>query len=529
MRSSPFRDFLAGKVRFRGYCSKVTRHRRTDLPVTVDGAIDWSGSPVQSVDGFLRLLNSQPSLRRDLVARTTHRSAYGGRPRIEGDWAVAYLAFVVAREPAISRWHGSTDVETWRRFGFASKPTYDTVHHHFASLEDDAHAFRIIAARLIQRAVEGSDGLVGRDVHVDGTETETNSRLYHDCPDEDQCPRNEKRGKTPLAKATTVAAHEQRQSLAEEAPDADNSPVRRTTPSGRIQLSNGCWYRMSDPTAGVRIYQRGRARRFWLGFNNLKAVDHYTGAVIATDMINASTNEADAYPDLLNQTIENTNRKPRAIIGDRGFSLGKIFEMNTRAGIASVFPYRKNHHTETRESLACDEFDQHGIPRCRRCGAPGEFESFATDPAPRLWFTCAAGCGRSSISCSKGYRNLLPLWRTTEAYVALKKSHSNYERAHWRWRDQWLVAPDSPTGRIKRRGRACHNLRAQAAMLIEWLLVCYQEGWLGSGGRQNPNRPYRNKAQKELRAFIRSRVRRGLHLSTVERPRHANTRLRAGP
>lgn len=30
----------------------------------------------------------------------------------------------------------------------------------------------------------------------------------------------------------------------------------------------------------------------------------------------------------------------------------------------------------------------------------------------------------------------------------------------------------------KRRGCGCHQLRANAALLIEWLIICWREGWL---------------------------------------------------
>lgn len=505
--------------------------RRQDPPVALKGAADWSDSPVETQEGFLRLLNGQASLRSDLVYKTTNPSPYGGRPCIPGDWAIAYLLFVVAREPAISRWHRRTDETLWRRLGFQNKPTYDTVHHHFALLEDHIDDFRLAAASLIQRAVRNSGGLVGRDVHVDGTEAETNSRMYHDCGKNDPCPRRGRSNKSPMPKEVTPVAQAARQDEASVEPgrESSNESVRQT-PAGRVKLGNGCWYRTADPSAGVRVYKRPfSADRVWLGFNNLKAVDHYTGAVIATDMINAAVNENTAYPEFLNMIIENTNEIPRAIIGDKGYSVNSVFEINTKMGIASVFPWRKHGRFQKRDDVGTDEYDQHGIPRCSECGAPGIYQSFAAGKAPRLWFTCAEGCGRKSISCSKGWRFLVPLWRTTEAYQALRKSHSNYEKTHWRWRDQWLVAPDNPSGRIRRRGRKCHALRANAAMLIEWLLVCYREGWLGNEPRVNENEPFVRNAAEELSDFKRSRMKKGLHLPRRRKAAHLGLRTRAGP
>lgn len=521
----------AGICRSPGYCHAVKVHRRTDSPVALNGAADWSNSPVETVDGFFRLLNSQPSLRSDLVFRTTKLSPYGGRPPIAGDWAIAYLAFVIGREPAISRWHRQTDNGFWHRLGFMRKPTYDSVHHHFALLEDHVDDFRQAAATLIQKAVRNSGGLVGRDIHVDGTEAETNARIYHDCRPDEPCARRNRSTRTPLPKVSTTVAQTARQAESAVEPDHETTDeTLRQTETGRVRRSNGCWYRTADPTAGVRVYKGGRGSdRVWLGYNNLKAIDHYTGAVIATDMINAAENEDAAYPAFLNMVIENTNETPRAIVGDKGYSLGPVFEINTKMGIASVFPWRKHAPNQDRDTVGTDEYDQHGIPRCSACGAPGTFQSFAAGNNPRLWFTCPAGCGRKSIVCSKGWRYLVPLWRTTEAYQALRNSHSNYEKTHWRWRDQWLVAPDNPSGRIRRRGRKCHALRANAAMFIEWLLVCYREGWLGNQPRMNENEPFTRSGVREATRLQRSRMRKGLHLPRHRRTAHLLALTRAGP
>lgn len=485
---------------------------------------------METADGFLRLFNSQPALRDELIRLTSRVSAYGGRPRLPGHWAIAYIVFVISREPAIRRWHTQTDVELWKRCGFDEKPLYDTVHHHFALLEDDAEAFRTVATRLIQKAVRGSGGRVGTDIHIDGTEAETHARLYHDCRPGDNCRHPERGNTAPVTKAPTTSAQEARQKLAEKEPDTRPALNVEESHGHRVRLSTGCWYRTADPTAGIRAYfgPTGRTVRFWHGFNNLKAVDAYTGAVIATETVNASINESDAYPELLNSILENSGQTPRAIVGDRGFSLTKVFKTNTAAGIASVFPWRKHAGERTREDIATDEFDEHGIPRCKNCGASGMFESFAAKPTARLWFTCPNGCGRGSISCSKNWRSLTPLWRNTETYLALRRSHSNYEQAHWRWRDQWLVAPDGPANRPRRRGIQCQKLRANAAMLLEWLLVCWREGWLGRG-RENTNRPRKLKATRELTRLIRSRQEKGLHLPAASRATHVAQTSRAGP
>ena len=498
---------------------------RTDLPSALHGATEWSESPIQTEDGLLDLLRTQPQIKKELVRRANPPLLEGGRPRLPGKWPLAYLLFVASREPTIKRWWKRTDTRIWQRCGFITGPKYDTVHHHFARLEEHAEDYRWAASELIAVAVRESGGLVGRDIHVDGTEAETNSRLFHDCAD-GGCPRGIKTGKSPLSKAPTPLAQEARQRGAEQLPGSDSSSEAlqvQSLPEGtkRIKLSNGCWYRTSDPSAGVRVYAGPRghgAKRFWLGFNNMKAIDHYTGAVLATWTVPADVNESSAYPHLLNQVIENSGQVPRAVAGDRGLSINSVFETNTKLGVASVFPWRAANGSEQRENAGTKHYDRHGIPLCQKCQGPGRFVRFAAGDNPRLWFECQAGCGPGSVVCSRGWRYLLPLWRTEEAYLALRHSHGHYEKAHWRWRDQWLVGPDSVTNRPRRRGIACQQLRGQAALLLEWLVVCWRQGWLGNP-RENENKSFKNRAWRQAERLFRARDKLGLTRPPVARAR----------
>jgi hypothetical protein len=83
---------------------------------------------------------------------------------------------------------------------------------------------------------------------------------------------------------------------------------------------------------------------------------------------------------------------------------------------------------------------------------------------------------------------LIPLWRTDAIYHELEQSHQNYERVHHHWRDRYLVAGDTLANRPKRRGRGWQELRAQAALVAEWLMIAFREGWLGSA-RRNKKSP----------------------------------------
>ncbi len=490
----------------------------------LNGATEWAAGPIRTNDELLDFLKANRPLKRALIRSAQPPEREGGRPRDPGQWPIAYLLFVISGEPTIKRWLQKTETRIWKRCKFKKRPKYDTVHHHFVLLESFADAYREQAMSLIAHAVDKSKGLVGRDIHVDGTEAESNARAYHDC-EPGQCPNGRGPSRSPVAKTPTPTAREQRQALAEN--EAESEQEIKTSERGRygrgrrFQKKDGCWYWTSDEDAGLRAYtgKGGRSGRVWVGFYNMKAIDHYTGAVIAAINTPAYVNEADSYPLLLEHAIENSGKTPRAVIGDRGFGFNKVYETNTRKGIVSVFPWRKQTKGEDRRSTATAFYDEHGIPRCPTCGGEGRQTRFSPVPYPRIWFECPDGCGESSVACSKGWRHLIPLPRTSETYFALKQSHSHFEKAHWRWRDQWLVGADNPSNRPRRRGIACHELRTQAALLLEWMIVCYREGWLG-GPRINQNRKNESRAIKTLRRFLRHRVNEGLHLNNAKRKKH---------
>ena len=272
----------------------------------------------------------------------------------------------------------------------------------------------------------------------------------------------------------------------------------------------GHWYRSLDATAGVRAYtgRNGKTVRFWHGFYNVKMTDHYTGGALVIGDYSASTQECDCYPDMLDRLEVVLGRRPKAIVGDRGFSITKLFRLNTERGIASVFPWRKSWTHDARGNADGYVFDRHGIPRCKFCGAPTEFVRFANEPEPRLWFRCLAArtaeCRNDqSLACSYNWKALLPLWRNDPVYMELRATHQEYEATHDYWRDRYKVGPSSLGQRPKRRGRDWQQLRAGAALFVEWLRINYREGWLGDE-RSNTKQP-RARMEKGARAAINLR------------------------
>lgn len=317
-------------------------------------------------------------------------------------------------------------------------------------------------------------------------------------------------------------------------PDTDIGDAKeiRREPGKMTVKVGGCWYEVLDPTAGIRAYTRKdkktgqeRLKRFWVGFYNAKAIDHFTGSPVAVRISSASTQEHLSYPDLFIAASENTGQLPAAVVTDRGYSVGPVFEHNTRLGVGSVMPWRAHKFRLERASEDQDEHDRHGVVRCKHCGAPTRLVSFSKTAGakrgkemrgPRLYVQCllpvTPGCRtRQSIGCDRNWRMLLPLWRESPSYLALRASHDRYERVHHHWRVRWRSGADDHSLRPKRRGLDNQQLRANAALLIEWLMICWREGWMPDSrpfGKPDPERIKKDAgsisadALRELRANL---------------------------
>lgn len=465
----------------------------------------------------VRSLKSQPQWLRPLLEQTSLDRDWG-RPRHEGSWALAYMAFVVSGRADIEPWWASSADEIWTECGFSLRPCYQTTWNRFTELEMVWEAFESTAGLLIAHARAQTNGAVGRDLHFDATEAETNARLVHDCNPGDRCRRRAKFGQRIHADEAQRIRHNEAalpepESTGElnlgdgtEIVDDDDLPYKR------IKVGD-CWYRSRDKSAGIRAYiSQNRVHRFWHGFYNVKAVDHFTGSPVSVRVFDASTQEWQTYSEAVESAIESVGDTPRSVVADRGLSIEEIFEWNTKRGIASVMPFRESSQRTGRTDE--DAFDRHGVPRCKKCGAVSEFVRFSERPSPRIWFRCVdqtlPECSREqTIACSHAWRSLLPLWRTSEAYLALRNSHSNYERVHSHWRLRYRVSAATHEMRPKRIGLGYQQLRASAALLIEWLRVLAREGWTGSA-RRNNSRPKQDQAEHSLTRMLRSRLVNGL-------------------
>ncbi len=135
------------------------------------------------------------------------------------------------------------------------------------------------------------------------------------------------------------------------------------------------------------------------------------------------------------------------------------------------------------QKLDTDRYDRHGVPRCQHCGGTTEFVRFHHEPTPRIWVRCMTSAtdncnGVQSIACSTDWRALVPLRRDDPVYLELRRSHQPFEAVHDYWRDRYKIAAADIGQRPKRIGPEWQQLRANAALLVEWLRMSYLHGWL---------------------------------------------------
>lgn len=413
---------------------------RISPPEHLPGATEFSADrDVLSPLWVVKTLKQTAWLYRDLEAATELDKQWGRRKE-PGSWALAYLAFVVSDcKAAVERWWADSTPSLWRECGFARRPSYQTTYERFVELESVSDEFAKVAAKLI-RHCKKHQPLIGAHQHVDSTEAETHAALTHDCRPGEACvwALGQRGGvaRRPQRVSTDVVRAERQKEASEAPEDAPNlgqADEVKELPDGRLRVRIGShWYRTLDRDAGIRAYTGPRgARRFWHGYYNVKAIDHYTGAPIAVGVYSASRNEHQCYSDLFERLTTNLGDTPETIVADKGFSVEAVFAHNSNHGVASVIPWRKGHNRTERHDY--DTHDRHGIPRCKHCGAESRFVRFRVESSgPRLWFKCAnetlskrqAGCERiQSIQCNKDWRLLLPLWRTDPIYHELKMSH----------------------------------------------------------------------------------------------------------
>jgi len=421
-----------------------------------------------------------------------------GQRRSPGHWPLLYLCFTVSREPNIEPWYRTvcTQRSLWSACGFTDVPAYQTVWQRFTELERFAPVFEQAAAGLIQLA-RRKDPRIGAWIASDGTECETHAQPIHDCDAGDACPtRGKKHGpKLKRLSAADASAGRQKDEVIDPA-DAPAAPrvasgtpipaegTREETEDGVRFVSGGHWWRTRDRGAGTRLY---KGNKVWFGHMHHKAVDLVTRAPLAVMITSATENEHHVFPHLYERATANSGVEAVAVLADAGLSVSSVSDFLVERGVTPVMPSRRRKQPvpvadgQAPSAHACDK---HGIPVCRGCGLPCDFVRFVRTPKARVWFRCPLPStdrceGTQSMLCSKATRRLIPIWRTSPVYNVLRNQLGTLEHVHEDWRTWFRSGGKNLRERPRRVGIEWQQLRASAALLIEWIWVLQRQGWIG--------------------------------------------------
>ena len=457
--------------------------RRT-VPVLLDGATAFG----EERPGFLDELNTASRISgygtfAQLMDDRVLVKINNGRPRDPGRHWMAYMCWL-GKEPSLLPWYNKMTPGFWKACGFKKPPSYKIVWQRFRELERFEEHFRW-ATKHFMDAARRRDPRIGAFVYVDGTEVRSHAQPRYDGPAKPGMKRPKRAPRFRIL-STDDARFRRQEENGLPADEIQTTKASRTLlPGGgqRFRSGDHCWI-SRDPDAGLRAYGD---TTYWYGYYHHKVVDMATGAVICVDVHPADENEAKAFPRVYGRAVEVIGADPVAVVGDRGYSVDAVYEFLTGRGVTGVFPWRRRNQNDPLSAPAGANWDAHGVPTCRHCGASGNYDRFNEKVGGgKIWFDCSnpitPGCNKTqTIHCSRNWSRLLPIWRTSPTYGLLMEHGQQYERVHKQHRERFRSGGKHFIERVRMMGQSCLQLRATAACAIEWLLVLDRQGWLTPG------------------------------------------------
>jgi hypothetical protein len=231
----------------------------------------------------------------------------------------------------------------------------------------------------------------------------------------------------------------------------------------------------------------------------------------------ANDMEYDHLPDSWEQ-VENAMRERPAIVSlDRLYAIYACPEFVMRRGADVVTPFSKI-FASSREEMRCDLFDEHRVIRCKHCGSETEAEGTFVfqNGEPRVRVRCQTPHTEKCYSlqsalCSEKWGWVGPTNLTDKLVNQIREAHGQYEGMFDSLRKRYGLAGKDTSGKVKRRSVVtAQQLRAEAALLIEWLRLSLRHGWIGSWANRNTNAPRAVDEKGRTERILASRRKRAL-------------------
>lgn len=491
--------------------------RRKELPNIPPHAVDLMHvhDKVELKDWrtFQRAINSIPHLaKRVNDFREMMRNQHPGphRPWMPGDFFIAFLTFTLSKHADVLPFYTSVSDETWKRWGYAGRPSYATVRRQFIAMEKHWKEVRAIADLVIAHACRHSDRIC-QLVHFDGTPQMKSAPLYHVC-EEGQCPTNRagqgmrdwarsdrrrRRGDredtmTPNEASAAKHAAGEVDEWVEEVEDPnlvedlvaltqgkldyeklDDGYVRFTSSVGHVYETRDAW-------SSTRRYAVGDDGKTWHGKLQVKAVDHFTGAVLAAIDVPAHVNESRTFKPIMRHVMQATGRAPLLVTTDSAHWFKEASEWLALNGSQHVGGYRDGH-------LWPEHFDDTGHGRCEHCGGPTPKQSYEDHEYPVNILGCTS---MLTPECRANFRRAVaaaprilgPIPMTEIGWQYAAQVHNISEQVNKNWRVRYRSACKDYENIPKRVARFVATLRSQFAILLDWLSVCLRMGWIEIDG-----------------------------------------------
>lgn len=260
-------------------------------------------------------------------------------------------------------------------------------------------------------------------------------------------------------------------------------------------IAGGHLYRTLDTTGGLRKYAFPRNQSWHGGLLQAAVCPRYRTA-IDFQAFAADEQPYDHLPELYEQLEQALGERPLAMSFDALYATKDNAEFLIRRGTQPIKPHTKRESAE-REEMRCDVFDEHQVIRCPACGSETEQEPYFVfqNGDPRVRVRCLTPhtekCyGWQSVRCEERWGWVGILNYKDKLMNQLREKHGQMEGYWDSMRKRHGAAGKDTTSKIKRRSVVpAQQLRAEAALFIDWLRLSLRHGWIGSWNKINENAP----------------------------------------
>ncbi len=143
--------------------------------------------------------------------------------------------------------------------------------------------------------------------------------------------------------------------------ESESSSSAESSPSGKTPPAK---LRSTDPQARARV----KGSQKVIGYQEHRCVDDAYGIITTTKMTDASVNEGQTLPEMLERHETNTEMTPVTVVADNAYGLVENYKMLRERGITPCIPHPE-HSRKTQGKFCRDDFTYDAPKDCYFCPA----------------------------------------------------------------------------------------------------------------------------------------------------------------